>query len=168
VDDSRQPGIQIDQVFLNRAFFEHGDQSYAADPGAKIPEMRFRIAYEVKGPPGDSSRAFATLRIESEPEPEFFYRIMVEIGAVVSTIRGQENLKLSEYVREPLITTLFPFAREAVAALTGRGRQGPLYLKPFNLKAALQSMSDELVPAKKTVAKAIARTRNHPARRRRD
>jgi preprotein translocase subunit SecB len=38
---------------------------------------------------------------------------------------------------------LYPFLREAVANLTGRGRFGPVWLNPFNFMLLAQEVANE-------------------------
>jgi len=60
---------------------------------------------------------------------------------------GAENMSIATYLTGPATATLFPFVREALANITGRGRFGPVWLKPFNLNAVQQEGAPDVIRA---------------------
>ena len=77
------------------------------------------------------------------------YRIDIVMQGIIEPIEGEENYPLAEYARTAGAALLFPFLREAVASITGRGRVGPLWLKPFNVQLAAldpDSMNVDMPP----------------------
>lgn len=75
------------------------------------------------------------IKTDNETKPHYEFEVIV--AATISVEDGAENMSIEEYVRGGAgRALLYPFAREAVANLTGRGRFGPLWLHPFNFMAA--------------------------------
>jgi preprotein translocase subunit SecB len=84
----------------------------------------------------DAKSAVAILTIRSNPaEVDAVYNFEVQVAAIVVADPGEENMKPIEYATTHAGSMLYPFAREAVANLTGRGRFGPVWLRPFNFLA---------------------------------
>ena len=63
------------------------------------------------------------------------------MSALVEQIGGHENFELEAYLKSNGWALLFPFVREALANLTGRGRFGPIWMNPVNV-LALVSVGD--------------------------
>jgi len=131
MDETKQPGIQVDRIFVSRAHLEHGTLAHQLPDGQSIPSIPIQIAYE-SHTADDGKRGIGVLTVSSDHEEPYFYRMLIEMTALVSVTQGDENMPLATYMGQPLAVALYPFAREAVAALTGRGRHGSVYLKPFN------------------------------------
>lgn len=143
MDPARQPGIQIDRIFIERVRFEHGELARQAPLGSAVPELRFDITFEARRVEGSAKRVAGIVKLATESVDPFFYHIEIELVAVVSSIPGQENMPVEKYAMAPLVAALYPFAREAVASISSRGRHGPAYLKPFNFVAAEKSWGEE-------------------------
>lgn len=137
VDPQRQPGLNIAQVFLLHAHF-----SYVSDPllieTPKDSEAQFQVtvshALLEKGN-GDEA-ASVSVRIATSDANSHPYIIDVAITAIIEPRKGEENYPAVEYARTAGATLLFPFVREAIANITGRGRWGPLWIRPFNVQLA--------------------------------
>jgi preprotein translocase subunit SecB len=135
MDASKQPGLQIDQVFLLQAHFTHREDALAVPPQTPIANLPLRIEAKVAG--GNEGNAAAIrLRAFTEEQPDLLYNFDVEIAAIVTVIPGEANLDPIEYVRGSGWFVFYPFLREAVANLTMKGRFGPVWLKPVNIAAA--------------------------------
>lgn len=134
MDESKQPGIQIEQIFLHEAHFTHGKNALSLPPTYRIEGLALQIQTKFAGKPGERG-ALVGVRVQTT-EPDAVYNLAVEVVMVVSAIPGEENLDPLEYVQRMGPSTLFPFLREAVASLTLKGRFGALWLKPFNFVAA--------------------------------
>jgi len=134
MDESKQPGIQIDQIFLHEAHFTHGANALALPPTHRIENLAVQLQTKFAGKPGGRG-ALVGVRVHTS-DPNAVYQIAVEILMAVSAVPGEENLDPLEYVQKFGPATLFPFLREAVATITQKGRFGALWLKPFNFVAA--------------------------------
>jgi preprotein translocase subunit SecB len=136
MDETKQPGVQIDQVILLNAEFSHGDKALSLPASTRITNLNFNIETRT-GAIESGKAAFLAVRATTDPEgdTEYLYRVSVEVVMVVSAIPGQENLPPVEYVQQMGPAAVYPFVREAVANLTMKGRFGSLWLKPFNFRA---------------------------------
>ena len=65
------------------------------------------------------------------------YKFEITVVALVGVKPGGSNMSVTEYAQASAAALLYPFARELVANITGRGRFGPLWLLPFNFVAAV-------------------------------
>jgi len=134
MDQSKQPGIQIDQIFLHEAHFTHGKNALSLPPTYRVEGLSLQLQTKFAGKRGERG-ALVAVRVQTT-DPDGAYNIAVEVVMVVSAVPGEENLDPLEYVQRMGPSTLFPFLREAVASLTLKGRFGALWLKPFNFVAA--------------------------------
>jgi len=67
--------------------------------------------------------------------PGSSYELKLGMTALVRVIPGQENMTIREYLASGnCVAALFPFLREAIANITGRGRFGPVFLDPINIR----------------------------------
>ena len=140
MDQTKQPGIQVDQVVLVEARFAHGRNALVLPPTTRIAELNFNVEFKVGGKPGEKS-AIVGVRASTPEDPDALYSVSVEVAMIVTAIPGQENLDPFEYAQQMGPAALFPFVREAVASLTMKGRFGALWLKPYNLVAGLPTSS---------------------------
>lgn len=160
MDAKREPGVRIDQVFLIGARFSHRPDFLSLPARGEVPAQEVSVSFKILGSPG-AKRAGVAVKVETNPEDKSaYYQFSVEVGALVSAIEGEENLPPLDYVKQAGGSFIFPFVREAVANLTARGRFGPVYLKPFNVRLATENKSD--VKGSKRVAKGVAKSRNQP------
>lgn len=151
MDSNREPGIRINQIFLGVASFEH-EAAWADKPvGTPIEETTLNLSV-TGGTAEDEREGIAVLRVETTPESKGPYRFAVEWACIVAVEPGKENMTIPEYINSNAAPTLYPFARETVASLTGKGRFGPIWLKPLNFAMARQQTVDaeEKAPRRET------------------
>jgi preprotein translocase subunit SecB len=149
MDESKQPGLQIDQVFLLQAQFAHRQDVLALPPNTSIGDLPITVETKALGKPGDRSIAISLRAFTPEGQTPL-YRIDIEVAAIISAIPGQENLDPFEYAMKMGSAAFFPFLREAVATITLKGRFGPVWLKPINfaaLAAAQPAPPQESLPS---------------------
>jgi preprotein translocase subunit SecB len=132
VDRSKQPGLRIGQIFLSVAHFEHRDDALALPPTTKV-EADVEITSTSAGTE-DEKKGMITLGIRTLDDKNPLYRFHVEMTALIEVDPEAPNLSVREYATKHGPAMLFPFLREVVANLTGRGRFGALWLNPFNLR----------------------------------
>lgn len=136
MDPKREPGIKIDQIFLVESHFSHRPDFLAHPPSTEI-QLGIKVEMRTFGD-AESRIAGVTVKVMTDPHDEAaLYQFAVEIGALVSAVKGEANLPPHEYVTQAGASFLYPFLREYVANLTARGRFGAIYLKPFNVRRAL-------------------------------
>ena len=133
MDPERQPGIKIGQIFLSRARFEHSPNVLDLPLETPVPEQKITLTVTT-GLTEDRKAGMVSITVETAPDETAIYRYAVEMVALVEQEEGAENMAVSEYLTHAAPAALFPFLREALASLTGRGRFGPVWLKPLNLK----------------------------------
>ena len=139
MDVTRQPGIRIGQIFLERAEFSHRDDALQIPPSEPFqPNLSVKIQGAVAP---DEQTGFVRIIVKTKPEEKPLYNLDLSLMALLEVDKDQRNLSLKDYVRGAGPVMLFPFLREAVAGLTGRGRFGPIWVGPFNMTTALGSDS---------------------------
>jgi preprotein translocase subunit SecB len=132
MDETQPPKIRIAQIFLERASFEHREDSLSFPPGTPI-STEAQITLET-GLSEDGSKARIRVSACSKPGSEDLYTFNLLMTALIEQ-EGQGNMPLERYLAASAGALVFPFLREAVANLTGRGRFGPVWLNPVNLVA---------------------------------
>jgi preprotein translocase subunit SecB len=148
MDDTKQPGIRIGQIFLGRTTFEYASDPLILPPNTGITEANTLTNVTV-GMDEAEKIGVVTLTISSAPDSASPYRFQLEIIGVVERATD-DAMELREYLAKAGPATLYPFAREAIANLTMRGRFGPIWLGPMNfteigeqLSAAFKEQSKE-------------------------
>jgi preprotein translocase subunit SecB len=137
MDESKQPGIRLVQVFLEKASFKHRADFLDLPPDTDPDVPTLRVGLET-GLSADGSAALIRARVRTKPKTKAVYEFDISMTALVERERASANMPLEKYVPMAGWTLVFPFLREAVANITGRGRFGPVWLSPFNLKAQAQ------------------------------
>lgn len=132
-DDTKQPGIRVDQVLLERASFDHRSDFLAFPPTTPVQaEVSLSLS---SGLTEDGKKARVQVTVASKDDQEPLYRFSVLMTALFEVEPGAENFPLAEFVKTNAFAFVFPFAREAVANITARGRFGALWMKPVNIFA---------------------------------
>ncbi|MEP6494942.1 MAG: protein-export chaperone SecB [bacterium] len=135
MDSKKEPGIKIDQIFLNKAHFEHAAASMELTSDAPVADHNLSVTLTA-GVSDNGLQGIITISVQTTEQSTGQYVFMLEMMGLVSVEAGAENLSIAEYLQRGSAPTILPFLREAVANVTGRGRFGPLWLKPLNLTAA--------------------------------
>jgi preprotein translocase subunit SecB len=132
IDPTKQPGIRIAQIFLERAMFEHRPDFLEFDPATPVEtDIELQLS---SGLSPDAAKGRIQILVSSKEEAEPLYRFSFLMTALVES-EQDANFPLSEYVKSHALGMMFPFVRELVANVTSRGRFGPLWLRPVNLVA---------------------------------
>ncbi len=135
VDRAKEPGIKINQVFLESAAFEHRPD-FLTLPADTVVELDTQLSIEFMIDPGDASRG--AIRATAFTTDEGLYRFRISVGAIIEQDAANKNFTLDEYIATSSTALLVPFLREAVANITGRGRFGPIWIHPMNVVALMQ------------------------------
>ena len=92
---------------------------------------RFRV-----GDLNDGAVAHIRVHVSTTADEESLYDFSVEMTALLE--KGENARDLSRLrILEIGAALLFPYVRETVSNLTARGRFGPIWLHPFNVRAAV-------------------------------
>jgi preprotein translocase subunit SecB len=134
MDETKQPGIQIQQVLLWSAQFEHRKDALSLPPMTRV-ELGIELEITAMAAE-DGSQGAIVLKVRNNAESQdALYRLSFEMMGIVQKEAESPNMTVQEYLEKNGAATLYPFLREAVANVTARGRFGPLWLKPFNFVA---------------------------------
>jgi len=132
MDQTKQPALRIDQVLLVKAEFDDREDFLNLPASHHVEvEITIRTAAHLAD---DGKSGLLAIGVSTNKESNPVYRFHVEMAALISAEEPQ-NLSVEEYVKNQGSAMLMPFLRETVANLTGRGRFGPIWLRPLNLKA---------------------------------
>jgi len=132
MDETREPGIRVAQVYMSHAQFAHSEHSHALPADTAIPAGNLAINFR-SGVTPDALKGFVAVRVESASGDSALYQFSVEYMAFFEADPDRPNLDLRTFVQLNGAAFLFPFLREAVANLTQRGRFGPVWIQPTNL-----------------------------------
>jgi preprotein translocase subunit SecB len=130
MDESSQPGLKIGQVFLAQAQFEHREDALTVSPKTAV-ELSIEIGVQTRVT-DDGKRGVIVLSAATDSDDQL-YRFRVEMAGLVSADESSPNLEVRDYLAQQASAMMFPFLREAVASITGRGRFGPIVINPINL-----------------------------------
>lgn len=138
MDPNKPPGIRISQIFLAKCLFEHVGNPTELSPTAPVGDLTTTVQVQAAVDPEDKTGA-VSLVVATAPESTGLYRFHVEMVAIVERV-GEPNMDLREYLTNAGPATLYPFIRETVATLTGKGRFGSVWVPPMNFAALAQQM----------------------------
>jgi preprotein translocase subunit SecB len=137
MDPNKQPGITLQTVFLREAGFSHRSDPLAGLP-TEMASSHGKADIQIELLSSTDGHVAVGVRATDDPtDASGRYHFDVEMIAVLSPLVGSENMPLEDFALKNSAALLYPFVREAVANLTGRGRFGPVWLNPFNIAAAL-------------------------------
>ena len=139
MDESKQPGIKLQTVFLKEASFRHRIDPMGSHP-TDLRADSTSAELEVSVLAGSGGEMAVSVRVYDDPDvSDSRYEFSIEMVAIFDREVGKENMPLQDFALRNGAALLYPFIREAVANLTSRGRYGPIWLNPFNITAALQA-----------------------------
>ncbi len=136
LDRSKQPGVKIAQILLERATFRHRDDylAVAAPPPPEAVVGTINVQVE-GGLSEDEKTGLVRMRVQTIPEHRPLYEFDVAMAAFVMVDPAAPNMPLARYFTTSGAALLYPFVRQVVADLTWRGRFGPVWLNPMNVAA---------------------------------
>lgn len=140
-DETKPPGIRISQIFTARALFEHTVNAIELAPTTPIGEIKTSINVSI-GVNNEETAGFVSVIAESDADSTGLYRFHVEM-VLLAEADVDSNLSLREYLRNAGAPTLYPFIRETVANLTGKGRFGAAWIPPFNFTAVSELLAEK-------------------------
>jgi hypothetical protein len=132
MNEAEQPGIKIVQILLERAEFRHRADFLEYPPVTPV-ELNLKISFS-PGITSDGQKAIVRALVETAGNDQL-YSLAFQMTALVEAEANAANFPLPDYIVTNAQAMLFPFLREVVANVTGRGRFGPVWLKPLNIIA---------------------------------
>lgn len=143
MDPAKQPGILIGQILLEQAEFSHREDFLSLPPTTPIERASIGLEIQVGYSP-DRKHGLVRIRAHSNPTEKPLYNVDAVMTALIQVDKSQPNMPIEQYLTGHAPAMLYPFVRQAVADLTGRGRFGPLWLSPLNLKAVAHTAMREV------------------------
>jgi preprotein translocase subunit SecB len=112
-------------------------------PGTPLPTQRLTIS--VSNTKFDENGAMGLrLSLDSDPtEESALYDFRLTMAGILSRTEATPADWTERQFAELGITMLVPFAREALANITGRGRFGPVMLNPLNVRALFENIDEQ-------------------------
>jgi len=129
------PTVKVAQFFLEHAHLAHRANALGVSSSTTMPPTETIVNVEV-AVSADRTTAIVSLQVVVEPSEKALYEYDVKMVALLNLEHLQAE-GANKFVALIGATYLFPFVREAVANLTSRGRFGPVWLQPFNLRNAV-------------------------------
>jgi preprotein translocase subunit SecB len=135
MEQKTQPGIAVAQVFLERMAFSHrGD--FLALPLDTKPEVGDVAIGVSVGEGTDGESGLVRIEVRTDPARNPLYNVELAMVALVRRLPGKGSLSIRDFVLSAAsVSLLYPFVREAFAAVTLRGRFGPVWLNLLNPQA---------------------------------
>jgi preprotein translocase subunit SecB len=131
-------GLGIGHIFLVGAGFKHRDNLLEVPANTRVGPQQITVGIQF-GILNEGEAYFVQLTVNSvQDDPAALYDFSVTMGGIFEQGPAVKELSHRE-IMEIGGTILFPFLRETVANLTQRGRFGPVWLNPFNVRALAQS-----------------------------
>lgn len=158
MDSTRQPGVVIGQIVLEKLHFEHRGDYLAFPPKTDIKELPITLSFQLGLAP-DRTKGVLRVRAQTPEKANALYRFDLTMVALVEVKAGEANMPLEKYATISGVSLLYPFLREAVANLTQRGRFGPVWLSPFNVAAAVEAARPDVGVSERKRARAAGRGR---------
>jgi preprotein translocase subunit SecB len=120
--------LRIDQIFLEKAQFDHGEQALQnpANTRVELP-IDIQITTAVAN---DGRAGLIRVRVSSGDEKALYRFDISVLGLVQVEAEGQQAV-LEKYLQRDATFMIYPFVREALANLTGKGRFGAIWLRPL-------------------------------------
>jgi preprotein translocase subunit SecB len=133
---------QLSQIVLLESEFRHRGDPMTQPADTKVKPQRLGVEISATGfdPNGI---IVVRLTVGSDPEEEgALYDFRVSLAAMFKRNQQTPAEWSERQFAEIGATMMMPFAREAIANLTSRGRFGTVWLNPFNVLDLLSNQSD--------------------------
>jgi preprotein translocase subunit SecB len=141
MDTKTHPGIAVGQVFLERVAFSHRGDFLALPPDTKPEVGDVAVGLSV-GESSDGEGGLVRIEVRTDPARNPLYNVELAMVALVRRLPGEGNLSVRDFVLSAAsVSLLYPFVREAFAAVTLRGRFGPVWLDLLNPQALIAGLT---------------------------
>lgn len=150
MDTKMDPGIAVGQVFLERVAFSHRADFLALPPDTKPEVGDVAIGVSV-GEGRDGESGLVRIEVKTNPGRNPTYNVELAMVALVRRLPAEGSLPIRDFILSAAsVSLLYPFVREAFAAVTLRGRFGPVWLNLLNpqaIAAGFKAVAAEGAPA---------------------
>lgn len=133
-------GYKLERLYVAEQGYRIVEAASVAESAA--PEDR-SVTFGWDWLPIGTRRFEVVLEVAVEPIPAAPDRAEVRMVGMFEAQPGPLSVPFSTFIRDNAIAILFPFAREVVSTMTGRGPYGAFHIDPINVVALLGSASIE-------------------------
>lgn len=145
--DEQQVVFNIEKIYVKDASFE-SPNAPAVFMAADAPTIDVNLATQSQPVEGtdDLVESVLTVGVNAKFENRTFFMVEVQQGGLFRIQNvPEEHMPVLLGVHCPSI--LFPYAREVIADLIGKGGFQPLHLNPINFEALFQASMEQSDPA---------------------
>jgi preprotein translocase subunit SecB len=127
-----QPGVTISQIFLDSLLFQHSADALSLPPTtpANVGDVNVRVE---SGISEDGEAGVTFITVSTQPDQRPVYNVILKMVGLFQRTSG-EGMRLEDFIKTNSVALLYPFVREAFANVTQRGRFGPVWLTPANVR----------------------------------
>lgn len=134
--ESAGPQLGLQKVFLKDASFE-APNSPAIFSGEWGPVMTLNLATRHRDLGNDVIEVILELSVEAKQQDTTAFLVEVQ-QAGLFLMRGMTQEQMAQILASYCPAQLYPYAREVVADLTGKGGFPQVHLKPVNFEALIE------------------------------
>lgn len=135
MDEDKQPGIRFHDIILVKELFERATDF----PDKTKINLEFEFSSNDEDEVKDYFAELVTKLTCYSEEEEKVLTIECTHVAFFSVLEGQENMKISAYIKNNAAALMFPFIREHIHSITKKAGINPIALPPINIKAMLKN-----------------------------
>lgn len=145
-------GLSISQIILSAVELRHRGDALQLPASTRQPTANVDVEINLHGD-AESKVAALAIRVKSRNDENPLYHLDITLLGIVESQGESVGLTPHSFLVQGGVSMLFPFVREAVANITMRGRFGPIWLNPINVRALVEADSVEARRATKTEAR---------------
>lgn len=126
-------GYKVERIYVAEQHYELVDP--ASVPSAAPGDRTISLGWDWR--PIGPRRFEVMLEVDVAPDQETPDHAQVRLAGVFEAEQGRLSVPFATFIRENAVAILFPYAREVVSTMTGRGPHGSFHLNPINVVALL-------------------------------
>ena len=132
--NEHKAGYRIEKVYV-------ADQAYRIVADQEQPSVNSaadrKIAFGWDWRPLSARRFEVVITVTIEPSKDSPEQVSVRLIGLFTADDGELSIGFAEFLRVNAPAILFPYAREIISTMTGRGPFGAFHLNPINVPALL-------------------------------
>ncbi|MHB1095585.1 MAG: protein-export chaperone SecB [Gemmatimonadaceae bacterium] len=134
IANDHKAGYRIEKVYV-------AEQSYRIVADQEKPNVdataERKIAFGWDWRPIGAKRFEVVITVTVEPSKDFPEHVSVRLIGLFTVDDGALSIGFAEFLRVNAPAILFPYAREIISTMTGRGPFGTFHLNPINVPSLL-------------------------------
>lgn len=148
MDEKITGHIALREIACSAASFRQIDNGLSAQHVALPSDISIKLLVNVRPSKETDDRVKVELRVilESNAEAGQLYDVDVTYWGDFQLGDLPDGLTPDRFARQNAIAIMFPYVREAISSLTGRGSAGPVFLPPINIVALVGHASEKALP----------------------